>query len=248
MSTLIWFVSSIYACTALWYFANGKSWDRLCAYQGWFDLHNAVTAISVLALGGVAMFGAISMNAGAWSQDRADSLTCIVFMIGSFLWIGVIVAIRLNRTEGEVKRVVKPWEAPLPQSLRELVSYVHAPDGWEPFSRAFLDGFYSADQDGKQAMIGDEPPLTDDEYLNAFVAGMAEHLAASYGLKVPAWSWNSRSRFLRKPVFPCNLEGLKAYLLSSTPSAFRRRLIFTGDNPLYRPLKDYKNSLFEGVE
>jgi hypothetical protein len=94
-------------------------------------------------------------------------------------------------------------------------------------------------------MIDDEPPLTDDEYFNAFVGGMAEHLAAGYGLAMPEWSW-SKARFLRRPVFPCKLEKMKAYLLSSTPSAFRRRLIFIGDNPLYRPLKDHRNTLLDG--
>ena len=116
-----------------------------------------------------------------------------------------------------------------------------------PASRVFLDVFYSAAQYDKQAMIDEEPPLTGDAYFNAFVAGMAEYLAWGYGLTIPVWSWNDPARFLRKPVFPCKLEKMKAYLLASTPSAFRRRLIFTGDNPLYRPLKDHKNSLHHEV-
>ena len=131
----------------------------------------------------------------------------------------------------------------LPKTLRELAPYVHSPEGWPPASRAFLDVFYSAARNTKQAMIDEEPPLTGDGYFNAFVAGMAEYLALGYGLSVPDWSWNSRDRFLRKPVFPCQLEKMKAYLLSSTPTAFRRRLIFTGDDPLYRPLKEHDNSL-----
>jgi hypothetical protein len=135
----------------------------------------------------------------------------------------------------------------LPKSLRAIASYVQETEDWTPASRAFLDAFYSVAQDEKQAMIDDEPPLTSNEYFNAFVAGMAEYLAWSYGLAIPAWSWNDRTRFLRKPVFPCKLEKMKAYLLSSTPSAFRRRLIFVGDNPLYRPLKEHNNSLSSEV-
>ena len=131
------------------------------------------------------------------------------------------------------------------QTLRELASYTApgAEHGWVPASRAFLDAFYTADKGSRKAMIRDEPPLTGDAYFNAYVAGMAEYLALNFDLAVPKWSWRSQSRFLSKPVFPCNLEKMKAYLLSSTPSAFRRRLIFTGDKPLYRPLKDHKNSL-----
>jgi hypothetical protein len=131
----------------------------------------------------------------------------------------------------------------LPKTLRELALYVQETFGWEPASRAFLDVFYSAAPDVRQTMIADEPLLTSNAYFDAYVAGMAEYLAGGYGLAVPVWSWNNRERFLRKPVFPCKLEQMKAYLLSSTPSAFRRRLIFTGDNPLYRPLKDHNNSL-----
>ena len=131
----------------------------------------------------------------------------------------------------------------LPKTLRELAPYVQETYGWAPAARAFLDIFYSAVQDARQAMIVDEPLLTKHVYFDAYVAGMAEYLASAYGLAVPVWSWNTHDRFLRKPVFPCKLEQMKAYLLASTPSAFRRRLIFTGDNPLYRPLKDHNNSL-----
>lgn len=135
----------------------------------------------------------------------------------------------------------------LPKTLCELASYVQEADGWSHASRAFLDAFYSSRKDARQAMIDDEPPLTGDLYFDAYVAGMAELLACDYGLATPEWSWSNRVRFLRKPVFPSKLEKMKAYLLSSTPSAFRRRLIFTGDAPLYRPLKDHTNSLVGGA-
>lgn len=37
--------------------------------------------------------------------------------------------------------------------------------------------------------------------------------------------------------FPSGLESLKATLLVESPTAFRRRLIFVGADPLYRPRK-----------
>jgi hypothetical protein len=41
-------------------------------------------------------------------------------------------------------------------------------------------------------------------------------------------------RFLRRPYFTTPIEGLKALLIAESPIAFRRRLIFTGAEPLRR--------------
>ena len=84
--------------------------------------------------------------------------------------------------------------------------------------------------------MADEPRLlAADDRANAYYAAVAEHLALTHGLDVPEWALDER-RFLRKPFFPAELESLKATLLGvESPSAFRRRMIFVGADPLARP-------------
>ena len=131
-----------------------------------------------------------------------------------------------------------------PQSLTELVPFADNVEQWQGGLRNFLDSFYYAPQENRYSMIEKEPACTDSAYFNAYMAGAAEYLAREYGLPIPEWV-HGKDRFMHVPKFPCGLEGMKAYLLSSTPSAFNRRMIFTGDNPLTRPSKFYTNSFLE---
>ena len=64
----------------------------------------------------------------------------------------------------------------------------------------FLDEFYRAPDAG---LLADEPPLLEGESgaaINAYLAGVAEHLAREYGLDIPGWVFN-RQRYLRRPKF-----------------------------------------------
>jgi hypothetical protein len=131
-----------------------------------------------------------------------------------------------------------------PQSLIELVPFAGNVEQWQGGLRNFLDAFYYAPQENRCSMIEQEPPCTDSAYFNAYMAGVAEYLAREYGLPIPEWVHDT-ARFMHTPKFPCELEGMKAYLLSSTPSAFNRRMIFTGDNPLTRPSKFFTNSFLK---
>lgn len=72
---------------------------------------------------------------------------------------------------------------------------------------------------------------------NAYLAAVAEHLSLRNALAVPAWAIEP-ARFLDRPYFPCGLDSLKATLLVESPTAFRRRMIFVGADPLYRPRRD----------
>jgi hypothetical protein len=111
----------------------------------------------------------------------------------------------------------------------------HAEGHIDLYLREFLDAFYlETERARRQAMVDEEPPLIADGHVGAYVAAVAEHLAISYGLVVPEWAFGS-GRFLKAPYFPCGLESLKALLLIESPSAFRRRLIFVGIDPLSRP-------------
>ncbi|HZK99268.1 MAG TPA: hypothetical protein VFC47_05165 [Caulobacteraceae bacterium] len=125
-----------------------------------------------------------------------------------------------------------------PRSLREVALWGRAlgdPDG---FLREFLDTFYlEPDPGARAAMLAPEPPLGEDERTDAYLAAVAEHLALRHHLAVPAWT-GGEARFLKRPFFPAGLESLKATLIVESPTAFRRRMIFVGADPLYRPRRD----------
>ncbi|MBV8210846.1 MAG: helix-turn-helix transcriptional regulator [Burkholderiaceae bacterium] len=125
-----------------------------------------------------------------------------------------------------------------PRTLREVAVWGRAHGDTDSFLREFLDAFYAAsDASLRAAMVAEEPPIDKDERTNAYLAAVAEHLALRNGLPIPAWT-ERRSRFLKMPFFTGGLESLKATLLKESPPAFRRRMIFVGADPLYRPRRD----------
>jgi len=122
-----------------------------------------------------------------------------------------------------------------PRSLKEVAIWGGELGDTDSFLREFLDEFYvETDQSKRTAMLLDEPPLGTNERSNAYLAAAAEHLALRNHLPVPEWA-GMPGRFLSRPFFPCGLESLKATLLVESPAAFRRRMIFVGSDPLYRP-------------
>jgi hypothetical protein len=125
-----------------------------------------------------------------------------------------------------------------PHSLKEVVQWGLDLGTVDHFLREFLDEFYvEPDPVARAAMLSEEPSLSQNEKTNAYVAAVAEHLSLRNHLPVPEWP-NDKTRFLNRPFFPCGLESLKATLLVESPGAFRRRMIFVGADPLYRPRKD----------
>jgi hypothetical protein len=125
-----------------------------------------------------------------------------------------------------------------PASLAEVATRGAVHGDIDAHLREFLDAYYlETDGTGRAAMVAQEPPLLTSERANAYLAAVAEHLSLADQRRAPAWV-EEPSRFLRLPYFPANLESLKATLLVESPSAFRRRLIFVGFDPLYRPRKD----------
>jgi len=69
---------------------------------------------------------------------------------------------------------------------------------------------------------------------DAWLAAVAEYLAAKYGLETPDWV-ERHGRPLRRAFFAGGLESLKAILAVESPAAFRRRLLFVGKDALDRP-------------
>lgn len=125
-----------------------------------------------------------------------------------------------------------------PTSIRDAVRAGEEFGDPDSFVREFLDEFYLAtDAAMRGRMIEEEPPLVADGRANAYVAAVAEHLAMRWHLPIPAWT-GSRERFLRRAYFPAGLESLKATLITESPAAFRRRMIFVEMDPLYRPRRE----------
>lgn len=106
----------------------------------------------------------------------------------------------------------------------------------------FLDEFYEAPHQHRQAMLKDEPPPI-SPFENAYLAAAAEYLARLYGLHAPEWV-RADERFLTSPCFtPPNANPqLRALLLMDSPVEFRRRYIFTEREPLRRKLGPIKVS------
>lgn len=100
----------------------------------------------------------------------------------------------------------------------------------------FLDEFYMAypNVDAMQAMIADEPPLTGDAFVDAYIGAVGEHLAIRWKLLTPDWTAVDARLGESKPTFVPDLPSLKLILLVESPYAFRRRNIFTGEEPLQR--------------
>jgi hypothetical protein len=98
----------------------------------------------------------------------------------------------------------------------------------------FLDEFY-ADRDSasRRARIDEAPALTGDAQQNAFFGAIGEHLCHRWNLGAPPEWTNDPARFLDRPLF-MGPERMKAFLLAESPSAFRRRFIFTEAEPLRR--------------
>jgi hypothetical protein len=100
----------------------------------------------------------------------------------------------------------------------------------------FLDEFYLAYPNHKtmQSMIVREPPLLHDLAADSYIGAVGEHLALRWGLEVPDWTYIPERAGDKHPRFVPDLPTLRAILLVESPYAFRRRNIFTSEEPLQR--------------
>ncbi len=124
-----------------------------------------------------------------------------------------------------------------PRTLAEAALRINAGEDKALAIPEFLDTFYLALRfDGAAAAaqcIAEPPAAVADPNLHACIGAIGEHLALRWNLAVPAWT-DDPSRFLRRPHFTTDTEGLKAMCLAQSPTAFRRRMIFTEAEPLRR--------------
>lgn len=101
----------------------------------------------------------------------------------------------------------------------------------------FLDTFYTeTDPDRRLAMMAEEPAPTGDKRLDALAGASAEYLAKQYELPaVPGWV-KGPTRRLAEPWFTTETptDGMKAWLMYSSPAEFSHRNIFTESRPFRR--------------
>jgi hypothetical protein len=124
-----------------------------------------------------------------------------------------------------------------PQTLAEAVSRIRNGSSQDKALSEFLDTFYLATTDSdRYASIAEEPEITGDERLDAWVGAMAEYLAKQYKLgRVPRWT-GEQKRYLERAWHTCRYEdaGMREYLTFSSPAEFASRNIFTEERPLRR--------------
>jgi len=135
---------------------------------------------------------------------------------------------------------LRDWlrEHPLPdtafvQTVAGIAARALAGDDFWVAVREFLDEFALLQTDAQRARaISDPPPLTGDAGQDAYVAALAEHLAATSRIPRPAWTVDGR--FLDRFWFVSSVRGFRALALVESPAAFRRRGIFISAGSLRR--------------
>jgi len=121
-----------------------------------------------------------------------------------------------------------------PRALEEIARRADAGiREFDPSVREFLDEWQLMSPEQRTAALEREPQRL-SAVKDAYLAALAEHLALSDRVPVPAWT-EQPDRFLSEPYFAGGLESLKAILLVESPLAFRRRLIFISADGLSRP-------------
>jgi hypothetical protein len=101
--------------------------------------------------------------------------------------------------------------------------------------RNFLDSFYAAPS--LEALEREPVELTsvlhDNGLADAYLAGIAEHLARMNRFPSPPWT-KTQNRFLENPWFAFESHAGRMFLLTESPVAFRRRNIFINADALTR--------------
>jgi hypothetical protein len=122
-----------------------------------------------------------------------------------------------------------------PNTLAEVASIASDADAMSFAVRNFLDAFYA---DPVQTRLEEEPQilreiLADDGLADAYLAGIAHHLAQQFQIKRPAWA-DSPVRVMKTPWFSMSSHAGRMFLLTDSPAAFRQRNIFINADALTR--------------
>ena len=123
-----------------------------------------------------------------------------------------------------------------PAALAEVAVLAASGEDFDRCLAEFLDSFYAAPT---AAALAAEPLLqgTNGDWAgqvrDAYLAAVADQLAADYGFRRPLWTGQER-RALRRPWFASSMPSLRATLIRESPAAFRARNLFVSENALSR--------------
>lgn len=110
-----------------------------------------------------------------------------------------------------------------PTSLLDVSRRVSQGGNFTFAMKAFVDAF--ATSQSVDALL-EEPVILGDPVQNAYLAGVAEYLAFRLGQPAPEWC-EKPERYLKEPFY-FGGEHSRAMLMTETPFAFRKRLLFCG--------------------
>ena len=130
-----------------------------------------------------------------------------------------------------------------PRSIAEIAERASLlQQEFDPAVREFVDSWQSMAAAEREGALAAEP-VELGGVKDAYIAAVAEYLAAIDGRQAPTWT-EKPGRFLHEPFFAGGLESLKAILIAESPAAFRRRLIFVSADALSRPRRAFVETDF----
>ena len=118
-----------------------------------------------------------------------------------------------------------------PMTIAGLGAHLRSADDrlrWR-YVAEFLEEFSWEPTVERLRLLNRAPETTDDERWDAFLAALAEHLAAKDGRGSPAWVG---FRPLRRFWFPFNTRAARADAIVHAPAAFRSRGIYLSPHEL----------------
>jgi hypothetical protein len=127
-----------------------------------------------------------------------------------------------------------PPDSAFTQTLAGASARIRAGEDLRFAVREFLDEFALLPREAlRDRAIRDRPEPTGDVRADAFLAALAEHVAAAHGLLRPAWVVDP-DRFLDRFWFLSSVAGFRALAIAQSPASFRRRGIFVSAGALER--------------
>jgi hypothetical protein len=126
-----------------------------------------------------------------------------------------------------------PTDDQFTASLESVASRVVSGEDLLHAVREFLDELALMNPEQMRRAIQRRPSPTGDARFDAYLAALAEHVAAIHGLERPDWS-HEPGRFLDHFWFVSEVKGFRALALVESPAAFRRRGIFISAGSLSR--------------
>lgn len=118
-----------------------------------------------------------------------------------------------------------------PWTLARLAAAVAGGEDFRFVLREFLDDVNAATD---LAPLIEEPPAPSGRpEVDAFLGGLAEHLAAGHDVARPPWC-TQPDRFLHRWWFVAENRAYDALVVRDSPAAFRRRGVFVHPSALVR--------------